>query len=126
MKLLASLVAFLALWNGVAASAEISPQSLLLHLPLTNDLKDFSPQHHEADTEGTVEVRDGGAQFGGDGNWIEAPHLDLKTRPFALALWVKPTGNSNYGLIEQRAADAANQFLHAMLRGRLQPYFGFL
>ena len=124
MKLLTSIAAFLVLWGGVAA--EVGSQGLLLHLPMTNDLQDVSPHHHEVDTEGTVEIHDGGAQFGGDGNWIEAPHLTLNAQPFALALWIKPAGIDNYGLIEQRAASTANQHLHTMLRGRLQPYFGFL
>lgn len=106
---------------------EINPDALLAHLPLINDLRDLSPQHHETDTEGAVELRDGAAWFVGNGSWLELPHLSLNGSSFSIAMWIKITGGpGNYGLFEQRAASAPNQHLHLMLRGTLQPYLGFL
>lgn len=119
-------IVWLMLGSRVAFAAETNPQALLLHLPLTNDFKDQSPQRYEVDTEGAVEIRDGSAWFGVGAKWIEAPHLALNARPFAVALHVRPVGHQHYGLVEQRGGTVGSQHLHLMLRGRLQPYFGFL
>ena len=107
-------------------SGQVPAESLLVHLPLTNDLKDHSPSQHWVTVSGKVSLREGAAYFRGQRDWLELPHLPLNDRAFAVGFWVRLTGDHPiYGLVEQRAARGRNQHFHLMLRGQLQPRLGF-
>lgn len=108
------------------ARADIA-DGLFLHLPLTADLKDHSPNRHPIANVGKVEIRPEGAWFGGRKDWLEAPFIDLHDRPFAVAMWIKETTlHRQVGLVEQFDLNQRARHLHLMLRGNRQPYFGLL
>jgi hypothetical protein len=100
---------------------------LALHLPLTTDLKDHSPQLHAVEVVGAVRITEEGAYFGGRKDWLEAPHVALDSRPFAVALWIKEAArNRQVGLVEQYDLPRPGHHFHLMLRENRQPYLGFL
>lgn len=100
---------------------------LLLYLPLKEDLADHGPAALAMVNKHGVSMVDGAAYFdGGKDNWLEAPSLPVNGKPFAISMWIRPTGtHPMYGLIEQKDADRGNRWLHVMLRGGRQPYLGF-
>jgi hypothetical protein len=118
-----------AVWLSAAAgfaSAAPLDKGLLAYLPLRVDLQDHSPAENPVKMNGGVELREGGAYFNGQTNWLELPHFDFDKRPFAVSMWIKTTGaNPMYGLLEQQAEHVPNRWLHIMLRGGRQPYLGF-
>lgn len=98
---------------------------LVLHLPLTRDLEDHSPLRQPIHIVGAVRIEPDGAWFGGRRDWIEAPHIALNARPFAVAMWIKESGQARHvGLIEQFDLARGSHHLHLMLRENRQPYFG--
>jgi len=98
---------------------------LALHLPLTADLQDHSPNRHPIANVGNVEIRPEGAWFGGRKDWLEAPFIDLHDRPYAVTMWIKETTlNRQVGLVEQFDLNQKGRHFHLMLRGNRQPYFG--
>jgi hypothetical protein len=101
-------------------------RGLALYLPLNTDLADHSPFKRPVKVVGNVWLENGAARFGGEGSWLEVPHLPLDGRPFAISLWVKVMGNGpSYGLLEQLDAEQDNRHLHLVLSND-RPYFGFL
>ncbi len=101
-------------------------KDLLLYLPLDRDLSDQSTNNHPVEAVGRVPIDAGGASFGGRRQWIEAPHIELNNRPFAVAFWLEDTSvERSVGLVEQLDRIRAHSHLHIMLRGNRQPYFGF-
>ena len=107
------------------AGADVE-KGLLAYLPLQADLEDHSAAKNPVTVNGNVELRDGGAYFNGDTNWLILPHFDFHDKPFAVSMWLKTTGkNPMYGLLEQRGDNMYDQWLHIMLRGGRQPYLGF-
>ncbi len=126
-----SIIALLALFSCAFAfaaqtqSADLD-QGLSVYLPMTKDLLDHSAHNLPVTVSGKVVIQNGAALFEGKEDWLELPHVPLNNRPFAIAMWIKVTGNSPvFGIVEQRAAKTPNQHLHLMLRDNLQPYFGF-
>ena len=120
------------LLNGICLAAQPAANGanlasgLVLHLPLTTNFSDRSDHQHEIEAHGEVLLRDGAAYFPGKNAWVELPHLPLNERPFAIAMWVRPTGNEQiYGLLEQRDTNERNKLFHLQLRSDLQPYMGF-
>ena len=108
----------------VAGSAITAPA---LWLPLEGDLGDRSAQRHPVEAIGAIPLEGNGAYLGGRRNWIEAPHIPLNGRPFAVAFWLQETTNERtVELVEQFDRNARRTHLHLMLRGNRQPYFGFL
>jgi hypothetical protein len=93
---------------------------------MREDLRDHSARSLPVVVVGDVRVAEGAAVFPGDGNWLDAPHVDLARRPFAISLWVNVKGaKPGYGLVRQYDSATQNRHLHAMLRGTLQPHLGF-
>ena len=82
---------------------------------------------HRVESVGSIPFEEGSAQLDGRRNWIEAPHVPLNGRPFAVAFWLQEmTHERAVGLVEQFDRNARRSHLHLMLRGNRQPYFGFL
>ncbi len=115
----------LLLCSSVATATAGIAEGLAIHLPLTGDLKDHSPNRHPIATVGSVEIKPEGAWFGGRKDWLEAPFIDLHDRPYAVAMWIKETTlNRQVGLVEQFDLNQKGRHFHLMLRGNRQPYFG--
>jgi len=74
----------------LAAEADELGKGLALYLPLTTDLKDHSPATLPIKVAGGVHLSAEGAVFGGE-DWLEAPHIALNDRPFAIAFWMRDT-----------------------------------
>ena len=109
---------------GMAAPA--LEAGLVAHLPMKDDLRDHAARPHPVEVSGRVELRDGAAFFAGKEDWLELPFIPLHERPFAIAVWLKPTGDQpTYGLLEQRDRSATGHILHLMIRDDLRPWFGF-
>lgn len=103
-----------------------SSQGLLLHLPLTTDTRDISTNQHSPTNHNQIAFRDGAAWFSGKATGIGITNIDLRARPFTVAMWINLTGDQlMYGLVEQRGAKRRHSWLHLMLRGSRQPYLGF-
>lgn len=99
-------------------------RGLLLHLPLSTDLADHSRFQHPIKVVGKVQLEDGAARFPGDGH-LEAPHLSLEKRPFAVSMWLMaPVMMNNQWLLDQWHSDADNHHLTVFLSGA-RPSFGF-
>jgi hypothetical protein len=112
------------LLSASMAAAALTDQ-LVLHLPLTRDLEDHSPLRQPIHIVGAVRIESEGAWFGGRRDWIEAPHIALNNRPFAVAMWIRESGQARHvGLIEQFDLARGSHHLHLMLRENRQPYFG--
>lgn len=112
--------------NSFYARAIAADPGLLLYLPLAENLNDHSGNGHPIVNQTNVRIQNGAAYFDGLTNWLEAPNLPLNSGPFAVSMWIKPTGkHPMYGLLEQKASGKNNQWLHLMLRGGRQPYLGF-
>jgi hypothetical protein len=110
---------------AAVVSAGARDDGLVVHLPLTADLRDHSPSKLHVKVVGKVEVVEGSARFGGDGDWLELPHVALNNRPFAVTMWIRVTGKDPmYGLVEQEGTRRRNEWLHLMLRGTWQPFLG--
>jgi hypothetical protein len=127
VRTLLCLLLLAGLCQGYAhAQDSAAPGDLLLHLPLTDDLRDHSGHGHRVKVSGKVELRNGAAYFAGKEDWLELPHLGLNERPFAISMMIQVTGRHPiYGLIEQRDRNVPGRHLHVMLRGELQPHLGF-
>lgn len=111
---------------GSATAAGNPADGLALYLPLTTDLRDHSANRHPVEVVGNVELRGEGAYFGGRRDWLEAPHIPLNERPFAVALWVRDESEERVvGLVEQFDLDRYNLHFSLFLRENRQPYFGF-
>lgn len=123
--LLGLLLLSLNFFTPCAANAAADP-GLLLYLPLAENLNDHSGNGHPIINQTNVRIQNGAAYFDGLTNWLEAPNLPLNSGPFAISMWIKPTGkHPMYGLLEQKDANKNNRWLHVMLRGGRQPYLGF-
>jgi hypothetical protein len=118
-----------ALLCGTAGSASALPQlerGLVVHLPLKSDLLDHAATPHPVEVSGRVELRDGGAWFAGEKDWLDLPFVSLNDRPFAIAVWLKPAGSEpTYGVLEQWDRNVPGHILHLMIRNGLSPYLGF-
>jgi hypothetical protein len=111
---------------GAASATPALEQGLLAYLPLRSDLRDHAAAPHEVEVSGRVELRAGAAYFGGKEDWLELPYLPLNDRPFAIAVWLKPTGaGPTYGVLEQWDTGSRGHLLHLMIRNGLRPWFGF-
>ena len=116
-----TLIAF----NAVALAGLDS--GLALHLPLTADLKDHSAARHPIHVVGKVRVEADGAFFGGRRDWLEAPHIVLNQRPFAIAVWIRETsGLPTIGLLEQFDLNRPLRHFSLMLRETRHPYLSFM
>lgn len=103
-----------------------SEQGLLVHLPLTHDLKDHSPNRHSTTNHNKLEFRHEAVWFSGKATGIGLTNINLAARPFTVSMWINVTGSERmYGLVEQFGANGRNRWLHLMLRGSRQPYLGF-
>jgi hypothetical protein len=121
-----TLILGLLLFFLIPARSHAAEPGLLLYLPLAEDLADHSGNNLTITNMTSVRIVDGAAYFDGQTNWLEAPNLPLNSGPFAISLWLKPTGkHPMYGLLEQKSANSMNRWLHVMLRGGRQPYLGF-
>ena len=99
---------------------------LTLYLPLTTDLEDHSVARLPIKVKGSVRTDPEGAFFNGDGDWLEAPHVALDHRPFAIAFWMKDaTSEQSVGLVEQLDQNTALRHFHIVLRKERQPFFSF-
>jgi len=111
----------------LAGEADELGKGLALYLPLTTDLKDHSPATLPIKVAGGVHLSAEGAVFGGE-DWLEAPHIALNDRPFAIAFWMRDTTDEqSVGLVEQIDPDKnlKRRHLHIVLRKDRQPFFGF-
>ena len=119
--------AFCSLFLLAVSTPAATDRGLALHLPLVSDLKDHSPAHHPIEVVGNVRIESEGAWFGGRMDWLEAPHIPLSEREFAVAVWIRETSRERHvGLVEQCDLASTGHHLHLMLRENRQPYFGFL
>jgi hypothetical protein len=101
-------------------------RGLALYLPLTTDLKDHSGAQLPIKVKGTVRAEPEGAAFDGGDDWLEAPHIALDHRPFAIAFWMKDTtSEQSVGLVEQLDQNTARRHFHIVLRKERQPFFSF-
>ncbi len=118
-----------ALLYAASSPAGALPQlerGLVVHLPLKSDLLDHAAKAHPVEVFGRVELRDGGAWFAGEKDWLDVPFVPLNDRPFAIAVWLKPAGSEpTYGVLEQWDKNVPGHILHLMLRNGLSPYLGF-
>jgi hypothetical protein len=115
---------FVSLLSASLAAAGLTDR-LVLHLPLTADLEDHSPLRQPIEIVGAVRIESEGAWFGGRRDWLEAPHIALNDRPFAVAMWIKESGQARHvGLLEQFDLARRGHHMHLMLRENRQPYFG--
>ena len=116
-------------WSGalLAGLALCSPDSLraankldeglALYLPLTTDLKDHSPAQLPINVQGNVHTDPEGAAFGGEDDWLIAPHIQFDHRPFAIAFWMKDaTSEQSVGLVEQLDENTRLRHFHIVLR----------
>ena len=111
---------------GLPSLAAELNDGLVLHLPLTQDLKDHSTAAQRVEVVGKVHIDSDGAAFEGRRDWLEAPHIPLNNRPFAIALWVRSsTPHPTIGLVEQFDQNRPRRHLALMLRNNRNPYFGF-
>jgi hypothetical protein len=121
---LGTLCFFVSLLSVSLAAAGLTDR-LVLHLPLTADLEDHSPSRQPIEIVGAVRIEPEGAWFGGRRDWLEAPHIALDDRPFAVAMWIKESGQARHvGLLEQFDLARRGHHMHLMLRENRQPYFG--
>jgi len=103
-----------------------SKKCVTVHLPLATDIRDISANRHFTTNHNEITFRDNAAWFSGKATGIGLTNIDLRSRPFTIAMWINLTGEQlMYGLIEQRSAKRRHHWLHLMLRGSRQPYFGF-
>lgn len=110
---------------GSSRAAKSSAPSLLVHLPLTEDFRDTSPNQVETTVKGTITISDGAAHFSGKSGFIELPHVPIEDRPFTISLWVKPAaGHPHLGLVSERADPSTGKFLHVILNDT-GLHFGF-
>ncbi|MEA3207626.1 MAG: hypothetical protein QOE70_683 [Chthoniobacter sp.] len=111
---------------GLARAVAALDQGLVAHLPMQTDLRDHAAKPHPVEISGRVVLRDGAAFFGGKEDWLELPFIPLNDRPFAVAVWLKPTGaGRTYGVLEQWDRSETGHILHLMIRDGLRPWFGF-
>lgn len=126
MNLPRTLLCSLLLIGAPALTHADLADGLAVYLPLQADLLDHSVGKVPVKPNGNIVLRDGGAYFGGDGNWLELPFLPLAGHPFAVSLWVRPTGSfPTYGLLQQYDQDKTDHILHLVMRDGLHPWFGF-
>ena len=126
MRLAIFLVGILLLGSGPAPAEEAAlSRGLVVHLPLRDDLRDHSAKAHRVEVSGIVELKDGAAWFPGKEDWLELPFIALNDRPYAIAVWVKPVGDSpSYGLLAQYDRSEPNHHFHLMIRDGLRPWLG--
>lgn len=99
-------------------------RGLLLHLPLATDLEDHSRFKHPIKVVGKVQIEGAAARFPGDGH-LEAPHLSLEKKPFAVSMWLMaPVMVANQWLLDQWHSDDVNHHLSLFLSGAI-PAFAF-
>ncbi len=114
---------------GRAFTAFAAPalrEGLVVHLPFTNDLQDHAAKPQPVEVHGPVSVREGAAYFEGKQNWLDLPFIPLNDRPFAVAMWLKPTGaEPTYGVLLQWDRNQESHIFHLMIRDGLRPWFGF-
>ena len=115
-----SLLAF----RAISAAETDLARGLLAYLPLRDDLRDHSAKPNPVEVSGIVELKDGAAWFPGKEDWLEMPFIALNDRPYAIAVWVKPVGDSaSYGLFAQYDRSEPNHHFHLMIRD-LRPWLG--
>ena len=126
MRIAIFLVGALLLASRPAPAANVALSSgLVVHLPLKDDLRDHSAKPHPVEVSGIVELKDGAAWFPGKEDWLELPFIALNDRPYAIAVWVKPVGDSpSYGVLAQYDRSEPNHHFHLMIRDGLRPWLG--
>ena len=126
MRLPVLFLGALALASLRALAAEGDPaRGLIVHLPLREDLRDHSAKPNPVEVSGIVELKDGAAWFSGKEDWLELPFIALNDRPYSIAVWVKPIGDSpSYGLLAQYDRSEPNHHFHLMIRDGLRPWLG--
>jgi hypothetical protein len=101
-------------------------QGLVLYLPFNTDLKDHSGLDLPVKVVGRVRLETDGAAFDGGKDWLEAPHVALDNRPFAISFWMRDLSQEkSVGLVEQLDRRSAFRHFHIVLRKERQPFFGF-
>ena len=126
MKFFRPLLCGLLLTGAPALTRADLADGLAVYLPLQADLLDHSAAKLPVKPAGNIVLRDGGAYFGGDGNWLELPFIPLAGHPFAVSLWVRPTGSfPTYGILQQYDQNEPNHVLHLVMRDGLHPWLGF-
>jgi hypothetical protein len=112
---------------GLAFADSKLDEGLALYLPFTADLKDHSSEQLPIKVVGDVTMDNEGAAFaGGAKDWLEAPHVPLDNRPFAISFWMKDaTSEQSVGLVEQLDTNTRLKHFHIVLRKERQPFFGF-
>jgi hypothetical protein len=100
---------------------------LLVHLPLSKDLRDISGKNRHGAKIGEISFhRDGYAQFGGSRDYIRLPHMPLNGRSFAISFWVRlDKENEGNSFLEQIAGRQRNMMLHIETRNARRPRMGF-
>lgn len=123
--LLASAMSLASLRADVPAALGLE-EGLALWLPLTHDLADHSGSHLRIEPVGGAVLDAEGVHLRGRRDWLEAPHVALHGRPFAITVWLRDeTDEKTVGILEQFDRNRPKSHLHLMLRGNRQPYFGF-
>jgi hypothetical protein len=124
LSILVAIVALLEFSTPLnALAANQLDQGLALFLPLTQDLQDHSPAKLEIQNIGNVRIEKEGAFFGGRRDWLQAPHIALNDRPFAVAVWIREISDEHMvGLLEQFDRNQGRRHFSLMLRDN-QPYF---
>lgn len=124
---LVRMIAVISLFTSNSLALAGLDSGLVLHLPLTTDFKDHSDASHVIHVVGKVRVETDGAFFGGRRDWLEAPHIPLNQRPFAIAVWIRETsGQPTIGLLEQFDLNRPLRHFSLMLRETRHPYLSFM
>lgn len=101
-------------------------KDLELWLPLQNGFRDYSKNHHVGEVNGNLRIESDGARFDGEGDHIIFPNLPLSESSFAISMWIRVSGNfGNYGILQQKNSGQKHEWLHLMLRDRMNPFFSF-
>ena len=117
--------ALLLVSRAAPAAEDALARGLVVHLPLKDDLRDHSAKPQLVEVSGIVELKDGAAWFPGKEDWLEMPFIALNDRAYAIAVWVKPVGDSaSYGLLAQYDRSEPNHHFHLMIRDGLRPWLG--
>ena len=101
-------------------------KGLELWLPLNNGFRDHSKNRHVGEVNGNLSSRADGAHFDGQGDYIVFPEMPVSESSFALSTWILVRGHfSNYGIVQQKNANRKLEWMHLMLRDRMNPFFSF-
>ena len=101
-------------------------KGLELWLPLNKGFRDHSKNRHVGEVNGNLSSKSDGAHFDGEGDHIVFPEMPISESSFSISTWILVSGHfNNYGIVQQKNANKKHEWLHLMLRDRMNPFFSF-